>query len=57
MDRVMEFLMKYIGGFFDWWKGFTRLPTVTYGSVSVNWSMVAFAVLVWAGMFIFLPWH
>ena len=55
MDAVMRFLHKWIGGFFAWWKEKTGLPTVKYGDVSVSWSMVAFVVLVWIAMFVFLP--
>lgn len=55
MDKLMVFLHKYIGGFFAWWKEWTGLPTIKYGKVSVNWSMVVFAMCVWAVMILFLP--
>ena len=60
MDSVMAFLMKYVGGFFTWWKNVTKLPTVVYTfksgkRVSVNWSLVVFVLLLWVAMWLFLP--
>lgn len=55
MDKVMAFLMKYVGGFFTWWNGLLDWPVSTIGGKTVKWSYVAFAVLVWICMFLFLP--
>lgn len=46
LDALMAFLMKNIGGFFDWWEMMTGLPTIKYEKFSVNYSMVAFFSLV-----------
>ena len=56
MDKLMAFLMKYVGGFFTWWQKIVPLPTVTYREkFSVNWSMVSFMLLVWIAMWLLLP--
>ena len=55
MDKFFNWLTPKVKGFFDWWKNLTGLPTVNYGSFSVNWSIVALVVLVWVAMFLFLP--
>jgi len=55
MDKVMAFLHKYIGGFFTWWANLTKLPTKTYGNISVNWPIVSFGLLVMLAMVLFLP--
>lgn len=59
MDRLMAFLQKYIGGFFDWWEDFTGLPTLTYSGdfndITINWSIVAFFLAVIMFMMIALP--
>ena len=59
MDRVMAFLHKYIGGFFQWWKELTGLETKYYfdGKLRVVWHIVAFVVLLWVLMLVFLPWY
>lgn len=51
----MAFLMKYIGGFFQWWKTITGIPTIKYKKFSVDYSMVVFVALVIALMVKFLP--
>jgi len=56
MNRLMEFLEKYLGGFFGWWKRKTRLPTIQYGkNFSVSWSGVVFWLLLILAMVVFLP--
>jgi hypothetical protein len=59
MDKTMAFLQKYIGGFFSWWEKASRLPTIKYvwlgKEFSVNWSIVTFVVIIWIGMWLFLP--
>ena len=50
----MAFLMKYIGGFFKWWRELTGLSTVKYEKFSVNYSMVAIVSLVIILMVAFL---
>jgi len=59
MDKVMAFLMKYVGGFFTWWANVTRLPTLKYSwlgkEFSVNWSIVTFVVVLWILMWVLLP--
>jgi len=56
MDRLMEFIEKYLGGFFDWWKDKTHLPTVQYGrNFSVSWSGVVFWLILILCMVLFLP--
>jgi hypothetical protein len=51
----MAFLQKYIGGFFTWWEGLVNWPVSVIGGKTIKWSFVAFAVLVWVCMFVFLP--
>ena len=46
LDALMAFLMKNIGGFFDWWEMMTRIPTIRYEKRTVNYSMLAFFSLV-----------
>ena len=55
MDNLMAFLQKYVGGFFDWWKDLTGLPTVQYGDKQVDWSIIAFFTLVVVVMVTALP--
>ena len=56
MDKVMAFLMKYVGGFFTWWNGLLDWPvTVTKGGKVIKWSYIALAAIVWGAMILFLP--
>jgi hypothetical protein len=55
MDKVMAFLMKYIGGFFTWWEGLLDWPVSTIGGKTVKWSFVAFWLLIVVAMVLFLP--
>ena len=55
MDRLMAFLQKYVGGFFNWWQDITGLPTVKYGDTQVDWSIVVFITLVIILMVLGLP--
>lgn len=57
MDKVMAFLMKYIGGFFAWWKELTGLEYKYYEKLGfgVNWPVISFGLLVMLAMVLFLP--
>jgi hypothetical protein len=60
MDKVMAFLMKYVGGFMAWWKDITGLEYRTYnmwllGPTGVSWAPVSFGLLVIVLMALLLP--
>ena len=57
MDKLMAFLQKYIGMFFDWWGNLTGLGTSTYDHwpYSVNWKVISVPLIIMALMVLFLP--
>jgi len=51
MDSIMAFLMKYIGGFFDWWNSLIKWPVTEFApGKTIRWSFVAFWLLLVALM-------
>lgn len=57
MDKLMAFLQKYIGMFFDWWGNLTGLGTSSYfdGKLIVNWKTISVGIIIIVLMIVFLP--
>jgi hypothetical protein len=55
MDRLMLFLMKYIGGFMEWWKKLVPIPSTTVFGKEVKWSVISFPIFIILLMILLLP--
>lgn len=55
MDAIMAFLMKWIRLGHVKWQALTKLPTIQYKNLTVDYSIVGFMILVWILMWLLLP--
>lgn len=45
LDSLMNFMMNWIGRFFDWWEDITGFGYSAHSGIGFNWTIISFMIM------------